>query len=85
MLVFKAYDRVSYGLVVGASDAIHVHDVEFGIHAPGHAGASSDEVLPCWVRRDADGHALSHRPIFPDVLGFHVGFEAAVNLLRDLA
>jgi hypothetical protein len=27
VLVFKSYDRVSYGLVVGASDAIHVHDV----------------------------------------------------------
>jgi len=27
VLVFKTYDRVSYGLVVGASDAIHVHDV----------------------------------------------------------
>jgi hypothetical protein len=27
LLVFKAYDRVSYALVVGASDAIRVHDV----------------------------------------------------------
>jgi hypothetical protein len=27
VLIFKSYDRVSYGLVVGASDAIHVHDV----------------------------------------------------------
>jgi hypothetical protein len=26
LLVFKSFDRVSYGLVIGASDAIHVQD-----------------------------------------------------------
>jgi LysM repeat protein len=31
LLVFKSYDRVSYGLVIGASDAIHVQDV---VHNP---------------------------------------------------
>ncbi len=27
MLVFKTFDRVSYGLIVGASNAIHVEDI----------------------------------------------------------
>ncbi len=27
MLVFKVFDRVSFGLIVGASDTIHVADV----------------------------------------------------------
>jgi hypothetical protein len=27
LLVFKVYDRVSFGLIVGASDTIHIHDV----------------------------------------------------------
>ena len=27
LLVFKVYDRVSFGLIVGASDTIHTHDV----------------------------------------------------------
>ena len=27
LLVFKTYDRVSFGLIVGASDTIHTHDV----------------------------------------------------------
>ena len=27
LLVFKTFDRVSYGLIVGASNAIHVADV----------------------------------------------------------
>ena len=31
LLVFKSYDRVSYALIVGASDAIHVNDV---VHNP---------------------------------------------------
>ena len=31
LLVFKSYDRVSYALVVGASDAIHVQDI---VHNP---------------------------------------------------
>jgi LysM domain len=31
LLIFKSFDRVSYGLVIGASDAIHVQDV---VHNP---------------------------------------------------
>ena len=31
LLVFKSYDRVSYGLVIGASDAVHTQDV---VHNP---------------------------------------------------
>ena len=31
VLIFKSYDRVSYGLIVGAADVIHVHDV---VHNP---------------------------------------------------
>jgi hypothetical protein len=31
LLVFKSFDRLSYGLVIGASDAIHVQDV---VHNP---------------------------------------------------
>jgi hypothetical protein len=31
LLVFKSFDRLSYGLVIGASDAIHVDDV---VHNP---------------------------------------------------
>jgi LysM domain-containing protein len=31
LLVFKVYDRMSYGLIVGASDTIYVHDV---VHNP---------------------------------------------------
>jgi LysM domain len=31
LLIFKSFDRLSYGLVVGASDAIHVKDV---VHNP---------------------------------------------------
>ena len=27
LLVFKTYDRVSFGLIIGASDSIHTHDV----------------------------------------------------------
>ena len=27
LLVFKVYDRVSFGLIIGASDTIHTHDV----------------------------------------------------------
>jgi hypothetical protein len=31
LLIFKSFDRVSYGLVVGASDSIHIQDV---VHNP---------------------------------------------------
>jgi hypothetical protein len=31
LLIFKSFDRVSYGLVIGASDSIHVQDV---VHNP---------------------------------------------------
>jgi hypothetical protein len=31
LLIFKSFDRVSYGLVIGASDAIHIRDV---VHNP---------------------------------------------------
>jgi len=31
LLVFKVFDRMSYGLIVGASDTIHVRDV---VHNP---------------------------------------------------
>jgi len=31
LLIFKVFDRVSYGLIVGASDTIHVQDV---VHNP---------------------------------------------------
>src|SRR6202521_1923479 len=65
--------------------AVHVNHVKFGIHPARHAGSSSDQVLSRRVRRDTHGHALSHRPVFPDVLCFHVGFEAAVNLFGDLS
>ncbi|MBV8909293.1 MAG: hypothetical protein JOZ89_00885 [Gammaproteobacteria bacterium] len=27
LLVFKVYDRVSFGLIIGASDTIHTYDV----------------------------------------------------------
>src|SRR6267143_1142971 len=36
------------------------------------------------IRRDTNGDALPHRPVFPDVLRFHVRFEAAVDLFGDL-
>src|ERR1700682_5515442 len=65
--------------------AVHVNHVKFGIHPARHAGSSSDQVLSRRVRRDTHGNALAHRPVFPDVLRFHVGFEAAVNLFGDLA
>jgi hypothetical protein len=31
LLVFKSFDRVSYGLIVGAANVIHVQDV---VHNP---------------------------------------------------
>src|SRR6266481_4990912 len=65
--------------------AVHVNHVKFGIHPARHAGSSSDQVLSRRIRRDTHGNALPHRPVFPDVLRFHVGFEAAVNLFGDLA
>src|ERR1700686_768507 len=65
--------------------AVHVNHVKFGIHPARHAGSSSDQVLSGRIRRDTHGNALPHRPVFPDVLRFHVGFEAAVNLFSDLA
>ena len=37
------------------------------------------------ISGNADGHAFADSPIFADVLVFHVGFEAAVHLLGDLA
>src|SRR5467141_33547 len=64
--------------------AVHVYHVKFGIHPARHAGSSSNQILSRRIRRDTHGNALPHRPVFPDVLRFHVGFQAAVNLFGDL-
>src|SRR5580658_6470169 len=62
-----------------------MNDVKLGIHAAGHARAAGDKILAGGISGNTNGHALADTPIFPDVLVFHVGFEAAVDLFGDLA
>ena len=64
---------------------VDVHDVEFGVEAAGHAGGAGDEVLRGGIGADADGQAFADGPIFLDILGGHVGVEAAVDVFGDLA
>src|SRR6266850_3441060 len=64
--------------------AIHMDNVKLRVHAARHAGAACDQILSRWIRRDAHGDTFPYRPVFPDVLGFHVGFEAAIDLFSDL-
>ena len=70
---------------LGADLAIDVDDVEFGVHAARHAGATRDQILAGGICGNADGHAFADAPVLADVLGLHVGFEAAIDLLGDLA
>src|SRR3981189_646090 len=60
-------------------------DVELGIQAPSHAGAASDQVLAGRIRTDANGQSFAYRPVFFDVLGSHVRFQAAIDVFSDLA
>src|SRR5258705_9309580 len=55
------------------------------IHAPRHSCTAGYEILSRWICRNADGQALSHPPILPYILRLHIGFEAAIHLLGDLA
>src|SRR5258705_332479 len=55
------------------------------IHAARHSCAAGYEIWPRWIRRNTDGQALSHSPILPYILRLHIGFEAAIHLLGDLA
>ena len=68
-----------------ADFAFDVNHIQFGVHTAGHAGAAGDQVLASGIRGNADGHAFADTPVFADVLGFHVSFEAAIDLLGDLA
>src|SRR5258708_12768725 len=58
--------------------------VELCVHAAGHACRARDEILPRRIGGDAYSHALADAPVFSDVLGLHVRFEAAIDLLGDL-
>src|SRR5580692_3194055 len=70
---------------LGTNLPVDVDDIELGIHAPRHAGATRDQILPRGIRRNANGHALADTPVLADVLILHVGFEAAIDLLGNLA
>src|SRR5258708_35096384 len=58
--------------------------VELGVHAAGHACRARDEILPRRIGGDAYGYALADAPVFSDILGLHVRFEAAIDLLGDV-
>ncbi len=58
--------------------------VELCVHAAGHACRARDEILPRRIGGDAYSYALADAPVFSDVLGLHVRFEAAIDLLGDL-
>jgi hypothetical protein len=62
-----------------------VDDVKFGIEAPRHTRGTRDEVLTGNAAGNTDGNALADTPVFANLLRVHVGFEAAVHLLGDLA
>src|SRR6266700_1890492 len=64
---------------------VHVHHVQFGVHAPRHSRAPGNQILPRGIRGNAHRHALPHAPVFSDVLRLHVRLEAAIHLFRHLA
>ena len=64
---------------------VDVDYVKLGIEPAGHAGRAGDQVLRGGIRAYADGQALADRPSLADVFCGHVIFEAAIDVLGDLA
>ncbi len=63
---------------------IHVHGVEFRIHAPGHTRGASQKILRAGIGADAHGDAFANGPILLDVFLIQIGREAAVDLFGYL-
>src|ERR1700682_4849603 len=68
-----------------AKISLYMDDVEFGVHAACHASAPRNQILRGRTGGYTYGNAFPHCPIFADVLGVHIGFQASIDLFSDLS
>src|SRR5690349_17729343 len=47
---------------------LNMNHIESSVQPVRHARAAGDELLRCWIRADAYGHALAHSPVLVDTL-----------------
>ena len=71
--------------MAASAPSVHVNHVKLGIQPAGHAGRPGYHNLSRRIRTDAYRESLPYRPVYVVLLGCHVGFEAAVDMLGDLA
>ena len=64
---------------------IDVKGVELRVHPARHSCSARHQVLGPGVGADAHGDAFADGPILLDILFIHVGRQAAVHLLCNLA